>query len=319
MAHELTATDYMVSASNKTPWHGLGAILPGNLTATQALEAARLNWTVEQEPVFDSDMKNIVTHQFNRRSDTREILGVVSKGWQPVQNDRLLEIAEALAQVDNVDFRPVIETAGSLKGGRVVWALVKTGERVFADSQHKTYLLLSNGHDGLRAVRGTLTDTRVVCANTLRLAESGLSSLYVSHARGVETRMRSAIDALGWANDATRATFSIYEALAAAPVNVDAATATFRKLILGSSPANPIPKRHAEAIDEMTDLFRKGPGNSGSNAFDVLNAVTDWVDHHKNFRDDEGKAERRFLYSSLGEGSNLKVSALRAAKQLAGV
>lgn len=319
MAHELTSTDYMVSASNKTPWHGLGAILPGNLTAAEALAAARLNWTVEQEPVYDGDMKDITTHQLNRRSDTREILGVVSKGWQPVQNDRLLEIAEALAQVDNADFRPVIETAGSLRGGRVVWALVKTGERVFADSQHNTYILLSNGHDGLRAVRGTLTDTRVVCANTLRLAESQLSSFYVSHARGVENRMRNAIDALGWANDATRATFAIYEALATAPVNVDTAAKTFHNLVLGKSPVNPIPKRHSEAISEMIELFRKGPGNAGRNAFDVLNAVTDWVDHHKNFRDDEGKDERRFLYSALGEGSNLKTSALHAAKQLAGV
>src|SRR5208283_3965196 len=40
MSHELTATDYMVSASNLTPWHGLGVVLPGNLTAADALRAA---------------------------------------------------------------------------------------------------------------------------------------------------------------------------------------------------------------------------------------------------------------------------------------
>ena len=60
MAHEITANDHMVSGSNVTPWHGLGTIVAGNLTAAEAVKAAKLDWDVSQEPVFDGDMLNIV-------------------------------------------------------------------------------------------------------------------------------------------------------------------------------------------------------------------------------------------------------------------
>ena len=318
MAHELTASDHMVSGNNTTPWHGLGTVLPGHLTAHEALTAAKLDWQVEQSPVFDGDMVEIKTHRLNRRSDNRENLGVVRQGWEPVQNERLLEIAEALAQIDDTEFRPVVETAGSLKGGQIVWALVRVGERTFADSPHTTYLLLSNGHDGLRALRGTLTDTRVVCANTLRLAETSVSNLYVSHARGVDARINTALKTLGWANEATRATFAIYQALSAVKVPLDQARATFRRLVIGANEA--ATKKETATIDQMTELFRSGRGNSGATAFDVLNAVTDWADHGKTYRDDDRTAERRFLSASFGgDADRLKSAAYEATRTLAGV
>lgn len=318
MSHDLTATDHMVSGSNVTPWHGLGTVLPGHLSAAEALEAARLNWRVEQEPVYDGDMTEIPSYQLNRRSDTREVLGVVAKGWQPVQNDRLLEIAEALVQVDDCDFRPVIETAGSLRGGRIVWAMVKIGAREFVDSAHHTYLLLSNGHTDKRALRGTLTDVRVVCANTLGFAEASASQLFVTHARGVDARLNTALETLGWANAATRATFVIYDALAKAPVAEEKARDTFRSLVAGN--AESLTKAQTETLDEMTELFRGGRGNAGRSAFGVLNAVTDWADHRKGYRQNDGWLERRFIDSTLGGKAQLmKADAFRAAKQLAGV
>ena len=303
----------MVSASNVTPWHGLGTVVADALTAPDALRLAKLDWEVLQESVFDGDMDEIGDYVLNRRSDTREVLAVVNRGWTPVQNDRLLEIAEALVQTDVGDYRPVIETAGSLRGGRIVWALVRVGERKFADSEHHSYLLLSNSHDGSRAVRGTLTDVRVVCKNTMRLAETGGSRLYVSHTRGVEARLNTAIETLGWANDATRSTFAIYEALATTPVTLDRARAGFRSLMGGDD----ISKRGAQNVDRMVDLFRTGAGNSGRNAFDFVNAVTDWADHDKNYREDEGTAERRFLSSNFGGAADtLKTEAFRMARNL---
>ncbi len=317
MSHELTSDDHMVSANNVTPWHRLGTVVAGLPTAQEALTAARLNWQIVQEPIFDGDMKSIPSHRLNRRDDSREVIGVVPKGWQPVQNERLLEIAEALAQVDG-DYRPVIETAGSLSGGRIVWALVRIGERQFADSPHRSYLLLSNGHDGTRAVTGRLTDVRVVCANTLKMAETDASRLYVTHARGVAARLATAIETIGWANEATRATFAIYEALAKTKVAIDQARLTFRGLL--TDDRDQLTPGELTAIDVMTELFRSGRGNTGTTAFDVVNAVTDWVDHVKVYRSDERTDERRFINSNLGgEADRLKSSAFRAAKRLAAI
>jgi len=79
-------------------------------------------------------------------------------------------------------------------------------------------------------------------------------------------------------------------------------------------------KKQAETITAMTELFRSGQGNSGSTAFDVLNAVTDWADHAKTYRDDDNTAERRFLSTSFGgPADKLKNSAFSAVRDLAGV
>lgn len=311
MAHHIEKNDYMVSGNNKTPWHGLGAIEIGLLSAADALAKARLNWTVEQEPVFDGDMQEITGFQLNRRSDDRTILGIVPSTWHPLQNSELLEIAEALSQVDGQDFKPVIETAGSLKGGRIVWALVQTNQKLVAGSDHKTYLLLSMGHDGKRAVRGTLTDTRVVCWNTLSLAESQAQSLFVTHTKHIKQRIDAAVQTLGWANEATKATFAIYDALATCRIGADRAVDFFASLLPSEDEMPTAPA----VVGQMYELFRSGAGNEGKTAFDALNAVTDWVDHKRQFRDDT--QERRFLYASLGgEGDRMKRQAYYKAKAL---
>ena len=298
MAHEITETDHMVSANNVVPWHGLGTVLDGNLSAAQAIDAAKLSWEVEQEPLYDGDMNVIASHQINRRSDTKDILGIVSSTWTPVQNTFLVELAEALGQA-NLDFQPVIETAGSLRGGRIVWAMIKTSERTFADSAHREYLLLSNCHAGTRAVRGTLTDVRVVCNNTLSAAEAASSHLMVSHTKNVEQRLKEAVDLLSWTNDATDATFAIYEALAAKRIEKDRLSriftgiATKRLARVGSKAADKV-------VEEFMDLYENGTGNSGETAFDALNAVTEWVDHRREYRESDRTAESRMEFTTFG-------------------
>lgn len=320
MAHELKKNDHMVSAKNLVPWHGLGTVLPDDtLTAEQALKAAKLNWTVEQREIFDADMTPIKGYRMNQRSDDKTCLSVVRDTWTPVQNDQLLGIAEALAQAgDGLDYQPRIETAGSLSGGKIVWALVRVKEAKCLGSSHLSYLLLSNGHDGTRAVKGTLTDVRVVCNNTLRAAEARASLLSVKHTRNVMERVNEAAKLLGWANDATDATFAIYKALAATKLKADAANELFKELIPGADDKDNT--KAGEKVDKLMWLFRNGPGVEGKTVFDALNAVTDFVDHHRDFRTKEGNAERRFLYSTFGgEGDRIKAAVFSKAQELAGV
>lgn len=309
----------MVSAGNQVPWHNLGTVLPDKaLTAIVALKAAKLEWEVTKESVFDGESAELADYRLLRRSDTQEVLDVVPRKWTPLQNVQLLEIAEALAQAPGVsDFQPVIETAGSLKGGRIVWALVQTGLRKFADSDHKQYMLLSNGHYLGRGVRGTLTDVRVVCNNTLTAAEAVRSSLFTTHFGDVERRVQRAIEALGWANEATAATFAIYEALAKTNVSPDTAVKVFRGLFPVQEEGEEADMSVNEKVEAMVNLFRTGAGNSGKTAFDIVNAVTDFVDHKKTYREDAGADERRFFDVALdGQGSGMKRKAFSLAKQL---
>lgn len=312
MSHNITEKDHMVSTGNLVPWHGLGTVLPDNtISAEVALKEAKLEWEANLESVYDADVVEIASHRLVRRSDTRDVLGVVPKTWEPFQNRQLLEIAEALGQSGEDIDKPVIETAGSLLAGRIVWALVKLGERKLLGSAHQTYLLLSNGHSGLRGVRGTLTDVRVVCNNTLTAAEASQSHLFVTHRTGVSERVETAVHLLGWTNEATKATFALYKALAKTKTSKDTAIDVFQKII----PEDEV--RKGETLASMVYSFQSGRGNEGRTAFDILNAVTDYVDHVRPFRMNDTTSSRRFDYALMGIGAKIKRGALAQTKSLA--
>ena len=315
MSHNIRENDHMVSADNVRPWHGLGTILPDeSLTASQALKAAKLDWTVTSSDVFDPDMQQVKGYKLNRRSDDKTVLSLTRTTWTPVQNEILLEIADSLAQAgEALTYKPRIETAGSLLGGKIVWALVKVNEAKCLGSTHEQYLLLSNGHDGARSVKGTLTDVRVVCNNTLSAAEASAAQFRVNHTKNVVVRVEDAIKTLGWANEQTEATFAIYKALAKQKVTGDEAVSFFNEITPGAK--DPTNKRASAKVDILMNLFRNGPGVEGKTRFDLVNAVTDYVDHHRAFRVKDGNDERRFLFSSFGgEGDRLKTHALHLAQ-----
>lgn len=66
---------------------------------------------------------------------------------------------------------PPKETAGSLREGRVCWALLNQGtSKIMKGDSLKQYLLLQWGHTGCDSIRCGLTSIRVVCNNTLQQA-----------------------------------------------------------------------------------------------------------------------------------------------------
>lgn len=198
MAHEITSKDGLVLVGQPA-WHGLGVVLPeGNLDPQEARRLAGLDWIVREapllamDPVPDQDpssstvrYRSVATHKAIVREDTGDVLGVVGADFHPVQNGELFELLQALG-------RPV-ETAGSIRGGRVVFGLLRQGTFTLGatDKVHK-FLLASNGHDGSCALRFTPTDVRVVCRNTLaRAEETGVGVRYL-HTAGLARRLDEA-------------------------------------------------------------------------------------------------------------------------------
>ena len=176
MSHEITKTDSLVLRDKKA-WHGLGEIISDDLTAVEACEGYGLGWKVNPWPLFT---KNPVTGEIvevedkvanvrmisTPEGDIPSVLGVVGDSYKVCQNIELAEFMDALAQTGEV----VIETAGSIRGGKRVWFLARSGSYELAGGDKSySYLLGSNAHDGTGAIRLTPTDVRVVCKNTLSM------------------------------------------------------------------------------------------------------------------------------------------------------
>lgn len=199
MAHEITETDSMYSANRIVPWHGLGKVVDEAPTAADAIELAGLGWEVDLQPITIPGYQpteetpvfpGLNTHRAVVRSDTQEALTVVNETYEPIQNRELFSFADTLLDTGDIRF----ETAGSLKGGRWVWALARLSEdvNVYGD-EYRSYLMMASSHDQTLALTAQPTNVRVVCANTCQAAlKSRDKAVKVRHTKNARKRIAEA-------------------------------------------------------------------------------------------------------------------------------
>ena len=168
MAHMVETMAY----AGDVPWHGLGVSVSNDLTPQQMMQKAGLDWTVEKHDSFVmindgfGGVKNIPTgQQALVRSSDKKVLTNVGEGWNPVQNEEAFNFFNEYVLAGDME----MHTAGSLKGGQMVWALAKVKESfdILGGDQVDSYLLFSNPHQYGKSIDVRFTPIRVVCNNTL--------------------------------------------------------------------------------------------------------------------------------------------------------
>ena len=163
----------------QTPWHGLGNEIPAGLNSEEMLTAAGLDWEVETAKAMwaykDEDgRKRQRTSDDTRilfRKDTGADLSMVGKRYQPFQNREVLSFFNEYVGAGDA----VIETAGSLQGGKYIWALADLGSSFDVGTTKNPdsvqgKVLLMNPHAYGKAAVLKMTEVRVVCFNTLTSA-----------------------------------------------------------------------------------------------------------------------------------------------------
>lgn len=171
MSHEFTSG---VMMNGKAAWHGLGEVVEGTLPAREAFERAGALFPVGLLNVCAvDDINGQYIHMDDRRAiwrpDTKDILGMASDHYKPIQNETLLRFAEAIREEVDMDTVIVLRN-----GAKVAFTAKLRGSKhevVPGDVVHRNivgYL----GHDGKTSFGGMFTDIRVVCQNTLGFAQS---------------------------------------------------------------------------------------------------------------------------------------------------
>jgi phage/plasmid-like protein (TIGR03299 family) len=180
MAHELEIINGQAQMAyvGELPWHGLGTKVPADLTPEQFMTTAGLNWEVTKEDMVTASGVAIPGKQALVRSIDNKVLDVVGKGWNPVQNAEAFEFFDEYVRAGDME----MHTAGSLKGGEIVWALAKTKEsfELFKGDVTDNYFLFTNPHKFGKSIDIRMTPIRVVCNNTLTLSLSKQSEQMVT-------------------------------------------------------------------------------------------------------------------------------------------
>lgn len=177
MAHmlEFRSGRAAMAYTGQLPWHGLGTKVADDLTPMQMCEAAQLDWKVRKCPIAidfnaDGNYRKVegTRDQALVRETDRKLMDVVSREWKPTQNEEAFAFFNEFCESGKMK----MHTAGSIRGGRMVWALAKLEEAFELDGGDKTegYLLFSNPHEFGQSITVQFTPIRVVCNNTLTLA-----------------------------------------------------------------------------------------------------------------------------------------------------
>jgi phage/plasmid-like protein (TIGR03299 family) len=321
MAHELTIREngYAEMAFvGATPWHGLGQELAQDADMETWRKAAGMDWTIQSAPVHyeyadDNMHHNLLTFKGQNvlyRSDNHMPLSVVTDRYKPVQPYEVLEFFDAL--VKESGFR--LHTAGTLFGGKRMWALAETGRfgEVSDGDGVGGFLLLSTSADRTLSTTARFTTVRVVCNNTLSMATTDKSHcVSFTHARKFDHDLMRA--KLGKAVENFGAFMEMAKVLQKQKMNVHGAEDFITNLLLthvqwGDDLAIEN-VRKSKGFTKILDLFEgagKGWELTGYTKWGMLNAVTEYYDHHIPTR----TADARLNSTWFGTGDSIKQKAI---------
>lgn len=319
MSHEVETMAY----ANAVPWHGLGNPVDPNLTPDEMLVAAGLDWEVRQYPAYveiDGERVAIDKKALVRSTDNR-VLTVTGNNWKPFQNRDALEFFRDYTRAGGL----TLETAGSLRGGKVIWGLAKLNRAFEVTSGDKLhgYLMLTTSHEVGRANSLWLTSCRVVCQNTMNIAMSNGDNKY-SQNHMSDFDVEAAKSAVGIAMDMMSDEERYARTLAKLKMDV------FDTVRLISGVVQPMdkditPSRRTHLLLDNTDLMsptlkgilnsiRTAPGHDEDTGWGVLNGVTHWADHIAGTN-----RASRLSSAWLGNGARTKLKVRSELLELAGV
>ena len=320
MSHKLEiaadgSASFAYRESKGRAWHRLGSPVGDNLTPRQIQKVARADFTVAKFDTFANwvDADGLVHavptgRQALVRTDTGKVLTECGKGWNPVQNDEAFDFfAEFVSKGDMV-----MDTAGVLKDGQIVWALadVKDGFEILGGDKVNGYLLFSNPHKYGQTVDIKFVMERVVCNNTLAVAlnEKGQPSVRVNHRRKFDADSVKKI--LGIGHNKTEKFKAAAEFLASKRYNKDVID-TFIGEVFGRSEKD---NGLTRTGDQAVALIENQPGAEFApgtfwNLFNVVTYMTDNV---------MGREDGTRLESAVfGTNAKKKLQALDLAVELA--
>ena len=331
MAHninfnEQTGKHSFFSVKEKA-WHGLGQIVSDYPTSAEAITHAGLDYTVEKRRLFTYDNENNIANDdtdiiipeievpnfyATMRTDTEQVLGVVGKDYEVIQNVDAFGFFDAIVSGDGI----LYETAGALGRGERIFITAKLPNYIIVgdDDLIERYLFLTTSHDGYGSITAAFTPVRIVCANTLNAAmHNRTNSIKIRHTANAKERLEQAHKVMGISNKLSEDLEGIFNQWA----KVRITDREVKKLIqLAMIPNKEVLQNIQRGqTDELSTCFKNMVDNvyeyaltsptqqtqtTKGTVFGAYNAVTGYFQNVRAYKDDEAKL-KSLLFGGTGQ------------------
>jgi phage/plasmid-like protein (TIGR03299 family) len=311
-------------------WHRMGQEMVAGQSVEQWASAAGLGWQAVKVPAiaalqgkqFDhidaaKRFLPVADRAFVVRSDTGAVLGYVSgegenQGYQIVQPAEVLDWFQRYIAVDD---RFALDVAGSLDGGKRIWATaLYNGGVDIAGEKHSARVLMSTSFDGSKATINQATMTRVVCQNTLRIAHADTRAM-------VRTVHSTKFDAAKVGKELSQLAqgFANYKQIGDAMVTVEmsaTAVSDFFKTCLEIPFDAKKEDISTRKMNQFVDLSRAystsvKEGAARNTPWAALQAITRYADHDRSVKNGAlPESIARFQSAQFGSGDLLKGKAM---------
>lgn len=316
MAHLITNDKDFAYRRGIRPWHGLGTEIDSAMTVREALVAANLDFEVEKRQSHFLNREGILVPAedcfVTVRTDTEQALGHVGPGYEVIQNAAALDFFDAAIG----EGAAAIETAGSLKGGSLVFlqaAIPDTFEAMPGDPMERK-ILFSASHDGLSGLRALFTAIQVVCGNTFSSAIGRARNMVtIRHTLNAHAAIREAHKVLHAEQSYWDRAKRVIRWMTLKDLARQDVVKTIENLFPGS--LNPetgqieTSTRTDNARAKVLALFEgqgRGADVRGSTAWGLLSAVTDYQSNERPVR----ATTNRWASVTMGSGNDLAETAM---------
>lgn len=310
MAHEVETMAY----ANAVPWHGLGERVDQSVSVEEMQKAAGLDWELKTYPLTlgapegaEGEEDAIVGTRVNRvahvRSTDGKIMTVSDPRWKAVQPAEVLGFMRDYVQAGAA----TLETAGSLRGGKVVWGLARLNHEfeVRPGDKVKGYLLFTTPNEVGKATTIRTTTVRVVCANTMALAnKKGMGETHYRQGHMGEFDLKGAKEAVGNAHEQLAQAERNARKLDKLKLSIDDSITKVLVPVFFPEMAEDeealaamnSPEAQPKKLQEILASIETSPGAdiSKGTAWGMLNGVTHWADHVAG-RSSEARLQRAWL------------------------
>lgn len=232
-------------------WHGEetleGNVLDSSVRSPRTMFAeANALFEIEKRPMYALGMNGKLTapHKWQQifRTDTGAMIPMerpVTANWNPIQNDKLLSMAERLG--DHIEMDTVIVLN---EGAKVAFTgkIVGSEASVLEEDEVCRYFVGYLGHDGATAFGGMFTNIRVVCQNTLGYAITTADAVESAGRIGKQLKVQHTSDGVASLDEVMH--------------NIDMARQEFGSVVEAYKRMNDIDMSFGQYVDWLNSVYK---------------------------------------------------------------
>lgn len=272
-------------------------------SSAHALSYTGQNWMPIESDLYDSFGNVIESHKAIIRSDSQSIIGVVGKNYHTMPLDESFMIADTLVKEKGLQY----EQLTSLDNGSKSILSLKMNEVTLKQNDSLTPRLnIVQSFDGSFSYHIFFSMMRIVCTNQL-VSMMKNAYLHIRHTKTMPERVK-------FAETAIHSAFEYFDNMKSMSIKMigEKINDQFRDQILtqifgkDNDESGQPRTRVINQKNRVIELFQSGKGNAGETKWDLLNGITEYIDHYRGSDDD-----KRQYSSIIGSGADIKKKAFQ--------